>query len=121
MDKSEKNVSILEAAHGAILERVDYELNKVIQNIMDPNTRADKKRQVTVILDLVPDAERRKINVSAVSKSKLEPTNAIQTSLYICGDEDGELSVVEMVAQLPGQQNAFGGEQESPKIIKLAR
>lgn len=46
---SEQNkVSILEAASGAIKERADYELAKIIDNIMDPNTRADRVRTLTV-------------------------------------------------------------------------
>lgn len=30
--------SILEMSMGAILERVDYEMGKVMDNILDPNT-----------------------------------------------------------------------------------
>ena len=30
--------SILEMAKGAILERVDYEVPRIIENILDPNT-----------------------------------------------------------------------------------
>lgn len=32
--------SILEMSMGAILERVDYEMGKVIDNILDPNTKS---------------------------------------------------------------------------------
>lgn len=32
--------SILEMSMGAILERVDYEMGKVMDNILDPNTKA---------------------------------------------------------------------------------
>ena len=37
MNELEKK-SILEMSMGAILERVDYEMGKVIDNILDPNT-----------------------------------------------------------------------------------
>lgn len=36
--------SILEMSMGAILERVDYEMGKVMDNILDPNTKATAKR-----------------------------------------------------------------------------
>lgn len=32
--------SILDMSMGAILERVDYEMGKVMDNILDPNTKA---------------------------------------------------------------------------------
>lgn len=37
--------SILEMSMGAILERVDYEMGKVMDNTLDPNTKATAKRK----------------------------------------------------------------------------
>lgn len=42
--------SILEMSMGAILERVDYEMGKVMENILDPNTKATAKRKISVTL-----------------------------------------------------------------------
>lgn len=44
---------------GAFEERVDYEMDKVIQNILDPNTKATAKRKITLTIELTPDDERR--------------------------------------------------------------
>lgn len=46
--------SILEMSMGAILERVDYEMGKVMDNILDPNTKATAKRKISVTLELTP-------------------------------------------------------------------
>lgn len=46
--------SILEMSMGAILERVDYEMGKVMDNILDPNTKATAKRKISVTLELIP-------------------------------------------------------------------
>lgn len=35
--------SLLEMARGAFLERFDYEVPKIINNILDPNTKATAK------------------------------------------------------------------------------
>jgi hypothetical protein len=114
--------SILEMAHGAIMERTDYEMKKVLDNILDPNTKAAKKRTLTVTLELLPDDDRRQISVKATSKSKLEPTNAVSTALYITGDTDtGEATAVEMVPQVPGQTAFDGSEQEQPTVLKLVK
>ena len=37
---NENRDSIMRMARGAFEERVDYEMDKVIQNILDPNTKA---------------------------------------------------------------------------------
>ena len=39
--------SVLEMARGAIAERADYEMDRIIKNILDPNTKAEKKRTLT--------------------------------------------------------------------------
>lgn len=113
--------SILEMSRGAILERVDYEMGRVIDNILDPNTAAAKKRKVTITLELTPDDERRQIAVQTQAKSTLVPTTPIVTSLYVTGDANGEMAVVEMVPQIPGQLDIGGEEQESPKLLKFAQ
>lgn len=112
--------SILQMAKGAIQERVDYEMRRVVDNILDENTKATAKRKITLTVELIPDDERQKINVSVVAKSALAPTNPIATSLYIAGDARGEMVIAEMVPQVPGQMFMGGGEQEQPKILKLA-
>ena len=114
--------SILEMAHGAIMERADYEMDKVIDNILDVNTKAAKKRTLTVTLELLPDDDRQQIQVKATSKSKLESTNAVTTSLYITGNTgNGEMQVVEMVPQVPGQQALDGVEQDEAPVLKLVK
>lgn len=113
--------SILDMARGAFKEHVDYEVQKVMDNILDVNTRADKKRTITVTLEFMPDSERRQITVAVVAKSKLEPVNAATTALYITGDSNGEITAVEMVPQIPGQQNISGGEQDEPTRLRLIR
>ena len=40
-------------ARGAFEERVDYEMDKVIQNILDPNTKATAKRKITLTIEPV--------------------------------------------------------------------
>lgn len=51
--------SILEMSMGAILERVDYEMGKVIDNILDLNTKPNAKRKITVTLELIPARTER--------------------------------------------------------------
>lgn len=120
MNQTLDKKSILEMSMGAILERVDYEMEKVLANILDPNTKATGKRKINVCLELVPSADRQTIVVNTVAKSTLCPTEPITTSLFITSQPGtGEMVVAEMTPQVPGQFGMDGGVQESPKILKL--
>lgn len=114
--------SILEMSMGAILERVDYEMGKVIDNILDPNTKPTGKRKITVSLELIPSADWRTITVQTTAKSALVPTDPVTTSLFITNQPgSGEMVVAEMVPQVPGQVAFDGSEQAQPKILNFKR
>lgn len=114
--------SILQMAKGAIEERVDLEMSKIIDNILDFNTSATTKRKLTLTVELKPDDSRMNIRVSVTAKSSLVPTNPVVTFLYIAGAETtGEPTIVEMVPNIPGQVNMLGEEQEAPHMLKLVK
>ena len=116
---SQKRDSIMRMARGAFEERVDYEMEKVIENILDVNTKATAKRKITLTIELTPDDERQTIHVAVTAKSTLAATNPVTTSLYCTSDANGELVVAEMVPQVPGQMKLDGSQQEPPKLLKL--
>ena len=118
-DSQLKRESILSMAQGAIEEKVDYEVSRVIDNILDLNTKPDAKRKVTITLEFTPDAERKRIAISATAKSTLVPTAAAVTAMMVTTDGNGELVVAEMVPQIPGQMSISGEVQAPPKILKL--
>ena len=57
----EMQKSILQMARGAIMERADYEMSRLLANILDPNTSATAKRKLTLTLELKPDDDRQTI------------------------------------------------------------
>lgn len=118
---AQKRNSIMQMAKGAFQERVDYEMSRVIDNILDLNTKATAKRKITLTIELTPDDERRQIQVAVTAKSALASTNPVATSLCITSDGNGEMVVAEMVPQIPGQMNMDGTQQEAPKILKLVQ
>ena len=121
MQTEEKAKSILEMGRGAIMERVDYEMAKVIKNILDENTKATGVRELTVKIKFTPDDKREVIKVDTVASSKLQPTNSIVTALYLGKDQKGNIGAVEMVPQIPGQTFANGTEQEEPAKLKMIK
>ena len=119
MDKKIEPKSVLEMAKGAIAERVDYEMTRIIKNILDVNTRADKKRVLTLTLDILPDIERQNLHMTCTAKSKLEPTNPVVAALYVNHNANGDFAVTELVPQVQGQLDLGGGEQEPPFLLRL--
>lgn len=116
----DRKSSILQMAKGAIQERVDYEVAKVIDNILDVNTEAAAKRKITLTIEMKPDENRQFISIKASAKSNLAPVVPIGTTLGIAADENGEMVIVETVPQIPGQMNLDGEEQSAPKLLKIA-
>lgn len=112
--------SILDMAMGAIKERVDYDVIKVVDNILDVNTKAKAKRKITLTIEFVPDEDRQKISISVTSKATLCPTNPVSTALAFVPNPKGEAVLVEMVPQVPGQISLEGSEQSAPKLLKLS-
>ena len=104
-------------ARGAIQERADYEITKILENILDPNTSATAKRKLTITLTLCPDDTRQNISVGVVAKSALASTNPVTTSLYVADEE----TIVEMVPQIPGQFGIDGAEEDAAPMLKLIK
>ena len=118
--ETKTQTSILQMAKGAFIERVDYEMQKVIDNIFDPNTSPTAKRKITLTVELKPKNDRSSIDVDVTAKSALAPTNPVSTLLTVMSDENGEPYVAEMVPQNPGQIFLDGSTQESPRILNIA-
>ena len=110
--------SIMEMAHGAILERCDYEMARVMDNIMDPNTNPTTKRRITLTLEFKPDKNRQMISVEATAKSALAPTDPIALSLYT-GFEAGRFVAVEMQSNVPGQLDVYGDEEAERVTLRF--
>ena len=95
-------------------------MTRVIDNILDVNTKATDKRKVVLTIEMKPDEARQVINMTATAKSTLAATTPIASSLVVSSDEDGKPVVAEIVPQVPGQISMDGTVQERPKLLKLA-
>ena len=120
MTNNDQRSSLLQMAKGAIQERVDYEVSRVVDNILDMNTEAKVKRKVVLTIVMVPDDDRQVVKIEASAKSTLAPVTPVGTSLVITADGNGEMMLAEIIPQVPGQISMTGEEQDAPKILKLA-
>lgn len=99
---------------GAVSEKFDDELLKVIDNILDMNTESKTVRKINIELKIKPNPEDRELcEMEAVVSSKLAPTKTLVSTLRVGRSEHGEVNAVENV---PHQQGLFDDPPvEQPK------
>ncbi len=111
-------VSIFDLADGAVHERANLELERVMENIRDLNTDYKKPRTLTVTFTFTADEDRETVRVSHAVTSKLAPMKSMNTTIML-GYDDGKLTAVEQTKAIPGQLDINGGEQSGPKVINI--
>jgi hypothetical protein len=109
-----QNVALDSIGGGAAIELFNQELDKVLLNIMDVNTKACKAREITIKVVILPtDESREKADVSIEAKSKLVNPKAFSTEIYM-GMQGNEFKAVEDSAveqRLPFNQAKSNIEQ----------
>lgn len=108
--------SIMDMARGAIKERCDVEMGRILNNIMDENTKPTVKRKLVLTLCFVPNEQRSMVMVDAVVKATLAPLCSVNTSLAVGIGKDGAPIAVETKADLPGQTTLFEGENKPVEL-----
>lgn len=89
-------VDINNLAGGAMAERINRELQKVAENVMDPNTKADAVRTVTISIKIKPN-EARQMGVSDIEvKSSLAPAKGVPTAFVFDYDREGKAVLKEL-------------------------
>ncbi|KAA1180668.1 hypothetical protein BSK59_08400 [Paenibacillus odorifer] len=97
------NIDIGTLANGAVGERINLELQKVAENVQDPNTDWKKARKVTITITLKPDEEREIALVSADIKTTLAPAHGIATKLIFGMEKDGNVVAAELASGMKNQ------------------
>lgn len=99
-------------------------LEKVTENIQDPNTDAQKVRKINVSISLRPNDERNFVSTTVETKLSLAPELGATTALSMGRDlRTGKVEAVEIFNhnQIPGQMNVDDvidqEEDETPKAF----
>lgn len=83
---------------GALSEKVNIEMRKVAENVLDPNTKADAVRTLTVTIKIKPNEQRQIGNADIQVKSTLAPAMGIPTSFVFDFDKEGKAVAKELFA-----------------------
>lgn len=101
-----KNIDLplSELANGAIQEKLNGELQKVFENIHDPNTSPTAKRIVTIKLEFTPDESRQAVSLKADLTTKPAAVEGVSTTVLTGRDlNNGKVEAKELKSQAPGQ------------------
>ncbi|MEH7521986.1 replication terminator protein [Bacillus sp. JJ1503] len=90
-------------ADGALAERANVELQKILENIADPNTDATKKRKLTLTITLSADDKRDVVLSTVVAKSVLAPAKQIEAKFIKDMDSRGNITGAELKSGIKGQ------------------
>jgi hypothetical protein len=90
-------------ADGALAERANIELQKILENIADPNTDAKVKRKLTMTITLAADDKRDVVLTNVVAKSTLAPAKHIEAKLIMDLDSNGNITGAELKSGIKGQ------------------
>ena len=116
-NEDKENIDINTLAGGAIQESIKYGLEEIFENILDPNTDAEKVRKLTLTLEFRPDESRQVVKLKQSCKTSLCPTNAVTTQMLL--GRNGEKIVASELLKHDPNQIAFDetGKLDNDKEI----
>ena len=117
-----KHFNLEEFAGGKLSVHLNKALEKITENVQDPNTDAQKVRKINVSISFRPNDERNFVATTVETKLSLAPELGATTALSMGRDlRTGEVEAVEIFNQIPGQMNVDDvidqEEDETPKAF----
>lgn len=98
-----KIVDLNNFANGAVAERFNLELQKVLENIADPNTDPKKPRKLTLTVKVTGNENRDIADVEVEAKLTLAPARTIESKIIIDRDSSGKIVGSELKSGAKGQ------------------
>ncbi|WP_100523382.1 replication terminator protein [Mycobacteroides abscessus] len=90
-------------ADGAVAERFNLELQRVLENFADLNTDPTAKRKINLVVTLAGDEARDVIAVNVQAKTQLAPAKKLETKIIMDFDERGKVTGQELKSGIKGQ------------------
>ncbi len=103
-----KSISFKDIKGGEAIEYIDSQIQKIVDNINDPNTEATKKRKLTVSIEFVPDATRDMVIFNVEAKRSVAPDLGVTASVYV--QQSGGVPYIVEQMNIEGLVNAVKGD-----------
>lgn len=96
-------VDLNEFADGAVSERFNLELKRVLENFADLNTDPTAKRKINLEVTLTADDARDVIMANVQAKTRLAPAKKLESKIIMDYDENGQVTGQELKSGIKGQ------------------
>lgn len=104
-------------AGGALQEKANAAMKKILENLQDPNTPWKNKRSITIKLSFTQNEDRDDTAVELSVDTKLAPVSPVVTRMAIGKDlNTGETYAQEYGKQIRGQMSLDLGRQGTVQI-----
>ena len=114
-----KHFNLEDFAGGKLSAQINKALEKVTENVQDPNTDAEKVRKITVTIAFKPNAERNYVATAVETKTTLAPELGAVTALNMGRDIiTGKVDAVEIMNQIPGQMSMDEVSEETKEEVE---
>ena len=107
-----------ELMDGALTERFNYEMARVLQNVFDVNTKAKSKRKIQIVVDITPNERRDAADFRVDVRSTLAPVEPVAQTVMIYQDDEGNVTATELTGQVPGQMD-MEGKTIIPRVVEF--
>lgn len=98
------NIKLDDLQGGVLAEQVNYELQRVFDNIKDPNVDEGKTRQITITLKFKPTKTEGMVEFTPSIKTTLAPPSSEPTMMIVEKDfASGKVIAKEYNSQVKGQ------------------
>lgn len=113
-----ENVNLRELASGAVQEKFEQAMEKVISNLQDPNTPWKNKRAITIRITFEQNEDRDDATVNVSVDTKTAPVKPIATRMAIGMDlETGKPYAQEYGSQVRGQMSFIASPQMPSELL----
>lgn len=86
----EEYVDLVNLGRGAAVELLNDALNRVWDNVLDPNTAPKATRNVVLTVTIKPNEDRNIATALIDVKAKLAPPKGVGTVVYVGKDKSGQ-------------------------------
>lgn len=108
-----------ELLDGGVTERFNIEMERVMNNVFDPNTDAKAARTISIVISIKPNERRDAADFKVDVKSKVAPMVPISQTVFLRQDDAGNVVATEITKEVPGQIDMDGNEQALPKVVSF--
>lgn len=112
-------VTLENLGHGAAAELFQVELGNVIKNIMDPNTKADAVRSITLKMKIKPSEKRTMCAVEISCDSKIAPSRPYESTMYVGLERGAAVATMYDPEQMRLSFDGPPDDVEKPKVLTI--